>query len=830
MKKLLSFFLAAVMALGALAVPGLTVFAEEPEYLPTPAPENLAWDGAVAQWELPSALKDIEEIEYSLMYVFTLYKLGAEDTPAAVFNTTLYYNPRYDAAMLIAKNGPGKYYFTVAARVFDAPGSEPAAVSPTVEFSAENAPKPALPAPALRSWKLTCIGGVPYSWDAEWTYTNASVLASDAKYHFHLKLYIDDEMITETDAEIYKTEYNFEIGSDIPEDCDGTVYIVIKAVPDEDETRYSESAEASGRSYYNVVPKTLLERKLINLEMELCRAGDTTLHFSAGWSGAYARCKYMFIRLKITSADEEHTVTERGDAYWTLNSIQGGRQRFNDIHVNYTFKAGDFVEWEIYLTDTTGSPRNEYANVSGSFTVEEGTDHTVILDAQGKAENITVTVPDRTALSNAPGVTEKYPTAEGYRLLGWSTEKKPEKEYVYADVYYGTITEDTTLYAIWKPVIDTAEVTVSTLKCGDEITVARNRYVPGYRKQSPLPTVTVPEDAPYDVSSTYFSWQTYVSPAPDPEADPGAPAPAPRLTLFEGKVMGGESYYFSFYLSMPKEGDEDCRSLFADKDKMKITGNIASAEILDAYAAFSYSEINCLVRVTAEHDWSDWTITAPPTATDKGEAARTCRGCGETETKELPANPHVLTLVPEKAPTCTEPGNKAYYTCAECDKLFADLTAQTEVKLSDVLLPAAGHAWGDWAPLNDAQHKRVCAADASHTQTADHTWDKGKVTKKATETAAGEKTFTCTACGKTKTEPIPALQPAFMLGDVNGNGEVTTADARLALRAAIGLDTYNAGTREFLAADVTEDKAIGTADARFILRHAIGLEDPQIKW
>lgn len=830
MKKLLSFFLAAVMALCAVAVPGLTAFAEEPEYLPTPAPENLTWNGAAAQWEIPSALKDIEEIEYSLMYIFTLYKLGADDTPTLVFNTTLYYNPRYDAALLIAKNGPGKYYFTVAARVFDAPGSEPAAVSPTVEFSAENAPKPALPAPAVRTWKLTCIGGVPYTWDAEWTYNNGSDLASDAKYHFHLKLYIDDEMITETDAESYRTEYNFDIGSDIPEDCDGTVYIVIKAVPDEDETRYTESAEVSGRRYYNVVPKTLLERKLINLEMELCRAGDTTLHFSTAWSGAYARCKYMFIRLKITSADEEHTVTERGDAYWTLNTIQGGRLRFNDNHVNYTFKAGDFVEWEIYLTDTTGSPRNEYANVSGSFTVEEGTDHTVILDAQGKAENITVTVPDRTSLSNAPGVTEKYPTAEGYKLIGWSTEKKPEKEYVYADVYYGTITEDTTLYAIWKPVIDTAEVTVSPLKCGDEITVARSAYVPNYRKQSPLPTVTVPEDAPYDVLSAYSSWQTYVTPAPDPEADPGAPAPAPRLTLFEGKVKGGESYYFSFYLSMPKEGDEDCRSLFADKDKMKITGNIASAEILDAYAAFSYSEINCLVRVTAEHDWSDWTITAPPTATDKGEAARTCRGCGETETKELPANPHVLTLVPEKAPTCTEPGNKAYYTCAECDKLFADLTAQTEVKLSDVLLPAAGHAWGDWAPLNDAQHKRVCAADASHTQTADHTWDKGKVTKKATETAAGEKTFTCTACGKTKTEPIPALQPAFMLGDVNGNGEVTTADARLALRAAIGLDTYNAGTREFLAADVTEDKAIGTADARFILRHAIGLEDPEIKW
>jgi LPXTG-motif cell wall-anchored protein len=35
-----------------------------------------------------------------------------------------------------------------------------------------------------------------------------------------------------------------------------------------------------------------------------------------------------------------------------------------------------------------------------------------------------------------------------------------------------------------------------------------------------------------------------------------------------------------------------------------------------------------------------------------------------------------------------------------------------------------------------------------------HTWDAGKVTKAATCAAEGEKTFTCTACGETKTEKI----------------------------------------------------------------------------
>lgn len=39
----------------------------------------------------------------------------------------------------------------------------------------------------------------------------------------------------------------------------------------------------------------------------------------------------------------------------------------------------------------------------------------------------------------------------------------------------------------------------------------------------------------------------------------------------------------------------------------------------------------------------------------------------------------------------------------------------------------------------------------------EHTWDNGKVTKQPTKTADGEKTYTCTECGATKTEKIPAI-------------------------------------------------------------------------
>ena len=54
-----------------------------------------------------------------------------------------------------------------------------------------------------------------------------------------------------------------------------------------------------------------------------------------------------------------------------------------------------------------------------------------------------------------------------------------------------------------------------------------------------------------------------------------------------------------------------------------------------------------------------------------------------------------------------------------------------------------------------------CACGDSYVDTyvdaLGHSWDSGKVTKPATETEDGVKTYTCTRCGETKTESIPAV-------------------------------------------------------------------------
>ena len=64
----------------------------------------------------------------------------------------------------------------------------------------------------------------------------------------------------------------------------------------------------------------------------------------------------------------------------------------------------------------------------------------------------------------------------------------------------------------------------------------------------------------------------------------------------------------------------------------------------------------------------------------------------------------------------------------------------------------------------------------------------------------------------------------YRLGDVDNDGAVTAADARLALRKSVGLEYFVAGSREFLACDVDCDNTVTAADARVILRVSVGLE------
>ena len=66
----------------------------------------------------------------------------------------------------------------------------------------------------------------------------------------------------------------------------------------------------------------------------------------------------------------------------------------------------------------------------------------------------------------------------------------------------------------------------------------------------------------------------------------------------------------------------------------------------------------------------------------------------------------------------------------------------------------------------------------------------------------------------------------YLLGDVNLDGKVTAADARLALRIAANLDPMPAeDSVQFKNADVNNDKKLTAQDARTILRVVARLQN-----
>ena len=66
---------------------------------------------------------------------------------------------------------------------------------------------------------------------------------------------------------------------------------------------------------------------------------------------------------------------------------------------------------------------------------------------------------------------------------------------------------------------------------------------------------------------------------------------------------------------------------------------------------------------------------------------------------------------------------------------------------------------------------------------------------------------------------------AALTGDVNGDGKIGSDDARMALRASVGLETFKKGSAAFTAADANRDGRIGSDDARYILRGSVGLDN-----
>ena len=159
-------------------------------------------------------------------------------------------------------------------------------------------------------------------------------------------------------------------------------------------------------------------------------------------------------------------------------------------------------------------------------------------------------------------------------------------------------------------------------------------------------------------------------------------------------AAGGNTAYWSC---------DTCGKFFADAD--------AVTEIADG----------SWILPTAPH-----TLTAheavTPTCTEGGSNAYwSCDICGRffadadavTEIADgswiLPAAPHTLTGHDAVAPTCTEGGSNAYWSCDICGRFFADAEGTSEIAEGGWILPAAGHTL-----TGHGATAATCAAEGNH--------------------------------------------------------------------------------------------------------------------
>lgn len=209
----------------------------------------------------------------------------------------------------------------------------------------------------------------------------------------------------------------------------------------------------------------------------------------------------------------------------------------------------------------------------------------------------------------------------------------------------------------------------------------------------------------------------------------------------------------------------------------------------------TYAPVDDTYVAATDHTWVK-TQTNPPTCTEQGTAFYKCSACGATRTEKIAALGHDLSrcdLVP--AATCTQPG-RAVGTCARCDVKIDEVIpakghdysyAETSVaptctepghykgtcptcgKDYDDVVPALGHDWGEWVTSIEptvstvGYRYHVCNRDGCGYREGEdipklhtHTWDAGVVTQKPTAAEPGVRTYTCTVCGQTRTEAIPA--------------------------------------------------------------------------
>ena len=414
-----------------------------------------------------------------------------------------------------------------------------------------------------------------------------------------------------------------------------------------------------------------------------------------------------------------------------------------------------FKEWQVVSPAGLVITNNKFtmpdSNVEVKAIFEEDaptapTEHTVRFNVNGGGG----TMADVTGVSGsytlpACGFTEP----EGKQFKGWSTSAD-------GSVISGTtyeVSSDTTFYAIWESKEYSIIVTdgKATIGAGSEISKAAQGT-----------TITLTANAAPD-GKVFDKWvvesgnttledansETTTFIMPDSEVSVKATYTIPHTHTYDQEIQKPET------LKSAADCTNDAvyfKSCSCGEISTTETFTAAGTQLGHAWASdWSKDTDNHWKECSRCHEKKD------EAAHDYG-SDNICDTCGYDKT--VP-HTHNLTLVPAKAPTCTEKGNTAYYTCDGCDKWFEDATGASEITdKTSVILAATGHSASDWKSDNTDHWKECtvvgCGVIIEGSKAA-HTAGEWIIDTPATATTSGSKHKECTVCGYTMaTETIPA--------------------------------------------------------------------------
>ena len=455
---------------------------------------------------------------------------------------------------------------------------------------------------------------------------------------------------------------------------------------------------------------------------------------------------YRWHHVKVISPDGNGTASASPD-----KAVAG-----TEITLTATPKDGyRFKEWQVVSPAGLVITNNKFtmpdSNVEVKAIFEEDaptapTEYTVKFNANGGGG----TMADVTGVSGsytlpACGFTEP----EGKQFKGWSTSAD-------GSVISGTtyeVSSDTIFYAIWESKEYSIIVTdgKATIGAGSEISKAAQGT-----------TITLTANAAPD-GKVFDKWvvesgnttledansETTTFIMPDSEVSVKATYTIPHTHTYDQEIQKPET------LKSAADCTNDAvyfKSCSCGEISTTETFTAAGTQLGHAWASdWSKDTDNHWKECSRCHEKKD------EAAHDYG-SDNICDTCGYDKT--VP-HTHNLTLVPAKAPTCTEKGNTAYYTCDGCDKWFEDATGASEITdKTSVILAATGHSASDWKSDNTDHWKECtvvgCGVIIEGSKAA-HTAGEWIIDTPATATTSGSKHKECTVCGYTMaTETISA--------------------------------------------------------------------------